>query len=158
MQTKQVNNSRLAQPVRSANHIFSMESLKHKAVKGLVTGAIFGVATNLVYGGGQIEFSGVNVPSFVPMAGVGLTASVISDITHDLIYPHLQGSSRKLSDLAATGVGVGISASAGAVLLSMSGVPSQNLMQGGLLCGGSYLLGDYVDSKFLTGEQGRLIF
>jgi len=133
------------------------DNMKKKLTKSAVTGGILTIATSTMYGSGTLEFMGYQVPSLIPLFLSGAGASMISDYAHDAIYPHLNTTEQKLSDVAAVAAGVGVSGVATAGILALTGVPKENLIPAVILGGGSYIAADYIESRFLE-KNGMLVF
>lgn len=99
------------------------------------------------------------VPAFV-VAGVAIgCASLIADITHDFVLPHIQKSTPKWAHLESALLQIGIAGAGTFLVLSgIFGADKSKWMNQALLGAGSVMAGEYVYKKVLLGTGEAVFF
>ena len=133
--------------------------IKNKLVKGVVTGGVMALAGGILYGNAPVNIFGMTVTAMVPLAGSGFASSVITDYIHEAMPQNLPTPLQKLEDISSTAMGAVISGVSSVAIMKIGvGLPNENLIGAALLGGGSYVAGDYIQTKFLQDASGKLIF
>lgn len=106
-------------------------NLKEDFIKAAVCGATGGLASYLFLGESAgtvpLPFVKIQVPSSVAIGSACAGASLISDLSHDYVLPHIN-KSQKLSSVESSLLQIGTSGAATAGLLIYgSGAPMSNL-------------------------------
>lgn len=125
--------------------------LKHKLIKGAITGGIAAGGSILLgeTGPGRIFGMDVSAPVAVGLAsGVG---SVSADFAHQLILPYIpQSESLKNMESAALAIGV-----SGGVTAMALGAQGRQFWTTAALGAGSNVLGDYATYGFVLSGSGH---
>lgn len=130
--------------------------MKELLIKGLSSGLVAGVATNLLFGdAGSINFMDFAIsPSIASGIAVGV-GSVASDMLSENVIEKMNLPQNVVSTEEML-IRVGVGGAASAVVMSFAGIPSENLLKAALLGGASKLGGDYVFEKVLSPKTGML--
>lgn len=108
-------------------------------------------------GSARVPFTNLQLPT-AAVAGVACAgASVVSDVAHDFVLPHINKSD-KLTTVESSLLQIGTSGLAtSGLLIYGSGAPASNFMNCFALGAGSAIGGTYIYDKFISGS-GSLLF
>ena len=135
------------------------ESTKKTLVKGAINGSILAAGSTLLFGNGNIDVMGVNLPSVVPLFVGGAAVSMLNEQIHDKLLqkPSIQ-TSYLVGDYASLAMSAGL---AGALTVGVLGIgvglPKENYLAAGALGAGSVLATDMIEARFLEVNH-KLIF
>jgi len=133
---------------------------KRLMAKGLINGAVLAAGATAIYGGGNVEFFNMNVPSAIPLAVIGATASISNELIHqNLLGTPSISTSYLVSDYSSLAINAGVAGGLTTALMSTAvGLPSSNYMGAFALGSGSVLATEMIERRFLESPQGQLIF
>ncbi len=131
----------------------SSSTFMDKARKAVITGAIAGTASALVFGqSGGSTILGFELPTNVAVGVANGASSMAADYAHDYILPAIPGQA-KWANLESAALGLGVSGAGTAWILNSENIGSESTMNAFLLGAGSYAAGDWVDSKVFGGQR-----
>lgn len=121
------------------------KNLSDNTTKAILTGAIAGLASYLVYGeAGTVNVVGLGAPAYLAIGGAAALGSYTSDMYIDSAIQYLpQSQSFKNIESIATKVGLSGAATAIALKLLVN-IPNENLFRAFVVGGGSKIVGDFT--------------
>ena len=129
-----------------------MKNLKEDLIKSAVTG-VSGAALAYFFLGesqGNVNlFNKINVPVPAAIGVATASGSLISDLSHDYLLPHINKNA-KLTNIESALLQLSTSAAGTSGVLLLSGMPTNNIANAALLGAASSVVGDYVNSKFIS--------
>lgn len=128
--------------------------------KAGVTGVVGAAASYVIFGETAgtvpVPFTPVRVPTSIAIGIAVALASLLADVAHDFVFPHILKSAR-LSTIESALMQIAVSAVATVGLLVYgSGAPKNNIGNMALLGAGSVIGGAYAYDKFLGTGSGNL--
>lgn len=127
-----------------------------KLVKAMTVGAIGGGLVRYKLGNQVLDIFGMtSLPAWAVMAAVLMTGSIISEYSHDLIFPHIDFLD-KMSEPASAVLSTGVSSASALGTLYLDDARLINEIGLYTIIGcavGSEVVGDYVYRKFLHGDE-----
>ena len=128
--------------------------IRDYGAKAGLTGATIAVGSMLLFGQtGNIKVFNMNVPAYLPIGIAGGTSSIVGDIAHDYILPHIP-QVEKMKNLESAGLN--FLTTGGAFvgsLMVITGVPAQNIPKAFIFVGGTKLVVDGVYDKYVLGKD-----
>ena len=128
-----------------------------KARKAIITGAIAGTASSLIFNqGGSAEILGMTLPTNMAVGVANGASSLAADYAHEYILPSIPGN-QKYATLESAALGLGVAGGGTAWILNSDNIGSATTMNAFLLGAGSYAAGDWVDHK-VFGSMGSISY
>lgn len=134
-------------PQMSSSFAPSTVPWKEIATKAAVTAGVAGALAFVLLPDASVSLGGMSVPQSV---GIGLgaaTGSVVGDLAHNYILPHIPQSEKYL---AYEDAAVSIGASVAGAYIGMGSFGDVSPMTAVLLGGGSYVASDYIYRHFYS--------
>lgn len=128
--------------------------IRDYGVKAGLTGATIAVGSMLLFGQtSNIKVFNMNLPAYLPIGIAGGASSIVGDIAHDYILPHIP-QVEKMKNLESAGLN--FLTTGGAFvgsLMVITGVPAQNIPKAFVFGGGTKLVVDGVYDKYALGKD-----
>ena len=131
-----------------------MDDMKQLATKSLLTGAVNGVTSFILFGNENVNIMGMSIPSYIASGLGGVGSSVAADVAHNYLMPHIPVN-QKYDALEAAALGIGISGATNYLLLSPAGI---SMADSFLLGAGTYVAADFLWLQYVNVEMSGLLF
>lgn len=131
-----------------------MDDMKQLATKSLLTGAVNGLTSFILFGNQDVSIMGMSIPSYIASGLGGVGSSVAADVAHNYLMPHIPVN-QKYDALESAALGIGISGATNYLLLAPAGVDP---MLGFALGAGTYVASDFIWLQYVNVEMGGLLF
>jgi hypothetical protein len=126
----------------------NMTTMYDKARKAVITGAIAGIASSVVFGeNGTSDAFGVTMPVSAAIGVANGLSSLAADLSHEYVLPELPQNA-KYATLESTVLGLGVAGGSTAYILNRENLGGASTMNAFVLGAASYAAGDYIDNKF----------
>ena len=131
-----------------------MDDMKQLATKSLLTGAVNGITSFILFGNQDVSVMGMNMPSYIVSGLGGVGSSVAADLAHNYIMPHIPVN-QKYDAIESAALGIGISGGVNYLLMAPLG---SSMADSFLLGAGTYVAADYVWLQYVNVEMSGLLF